>query len=62
MIERLIKDFKAFIEASGKPQYQVAEEIGLSKFHLNRVINGKTRPSVDLVEKIYEYMYGGDKK
>lgn len=62
MIEKLMKDFKAFIETTGKTQYQVAEELGLTKFHFNRVINGKSKPSIDLVDKIYEYMYGGGKE
>lgn len=63
MVKELMEEFKVYIaEKSGKTQLQVAEELGLTKYHLNRVLNGRTNPSVDLVDKIYDYMYGGDKK
>lgn len=39
-------------------QYEMAEELGVSKEHYNKVIKHKTLPSIQLLMKIEEICYG----
>lgn len=39
-------------------QYEMAEELGVSREHYNKVIKHKTLPSIQLLMKIEEICYG----
>lgn len=55
-IKEICNNFIQWINIKGKTQQEIAEILGVSRSHLNKVINGKTNPSVYLLEKIEQLM------
>lgn len=57
-IEKLFTDFEKIRKQKGDTQRELAEKFNITRSHLNKVINLRTDPSVDLIKKIEEYTYG----
>lgn len=57
-IEKLFTDFERIRKQKGDTQRELAEKFNITRSHLNKVINLRTDPSVDLIKKIEEYTYG----
>lgn len=53
-----IKSFNGAIKYVLKAQNitQMAKDIGISKQHIHRIINGQTRPTFDLLIKLFKYL------
>lgn len=43
---------KQYMEASGRTQLELADEVGISQPHLNQIIAGNRRPSPDVAAKL----------
>ena len=41
MLNKTITDFKQYLAATGLKQYEAAEQLGIEKGHLNRILTGK---------------------
>ena len=41
MLNKTIADFKQYLAATGLKQYEAAEQLGIEKGHLNRILTGK---------------------
>lgn len=64
MIAQLLKTFEEWYQREGRTQREMASKLGVSQQHLCRVLHGKGKASVDLIDNIYEIMVneGGIKK
>lgn len=51
MIGQVIKQTRKLHKLSGA---KVAESVGIAESHLNRIENGKIKPTFDLVERILD--------
>jgi len=55
-IKEICDNFINWMRIKGYTQQEVAEILNISRSHLNKVINGKTNPSIYLLEKIEKLM------
>lgn len=55
-IKEICNNFIDWMRTKGYTQQEVAEILNISRSHLNKVINGKTNPSIYLLEKIEKLM------
>ena len=58
MIQEIIDKFKLYMEKMGWTQGKAAEEIQISRTHLNKVLNGREIPSMALLMRMEERMNG----
>lgn len=58
MIQEIIDKFKLYMNKMGWTQGQAAEEIHISRTHLNKVLNGREVPSMALLMRMEERMNG----
>ena len=56
LIEDIIKQYKIFMEQHYKSQGEAAEELGISRSHLNKIINRRDNPSTSLLLRMEEVM------
>ena len=56
-LEKLFSDFYKKLETLNMSQSQAAEELEITRSHLNKVINKRTSPSLKLIQKIEEFCY-----
>lgn len=55
-IKEICDNFINWMRIKGYTQQEVAKILNISRSHLNKVINGKTNPSIYLLEKIEKLM------
>lgn len=55
-VKEICNNFINWIWRKGYTQQEVAKILNISRSHLNKVINGKTNPSIYLLEKIEQLM------
>lgn len=53
-LNQLLLDFERWRDRKNYTQGEVAEELGITRAHLNKVVNKKTLPSLQLLQKIEE--------
>lgn len=58
LIQEIIDRFKEFMDKMGWTQGEAAEEIHISRTHLNKVLNGREVPSMALLMRMEERMNG----
>lgn len=56
MIEQIIKRYREFMERHYASQGEAAEELNISRSHLNKIINRRDNPSVSLMLRMEEVM------
>jgi plasmid maintenance system antidote protein VapI len=47
-----VEDLREAVRASGRPQQELADEIGVNLISLNRFVNGRRGISVETAEKL----------
>ena len=57
-LHKLLIDFERWREDNGITQREIAADIGVTRSHLNKVLNKKTLPSLQLIQKLEEKCYG----
>ena len=57
-LEKLFSDFYKKLETLNMSQSQAAEELEITRSHLNKVINKRTDPSLKLIQKMEKFCYG----
>lgn len=57
ILDKLFLDFKKRIKNLGINQQIAAEQLKITRSHLNKVINKRTSPSLKLIQKIEEFCY-----
>jgi len=57
ILDKLFLDFKKRIRDLGMNQQIAAEQLEITRSHLNKVINKRTLPSLKLIQKIEEFCY-----
>jgi len=56
-LKQLLKDFEQWRNNANYTQKEVAEQLlHITRSHLNKVLNGKTAPSLYLIQKMEEVM------
>lgn len=60
MIQKIIDEFKIYMDRRGLTQGQAAELVNISRTHLNKVLNGRETPSMALLMRIEKAMEGDD--
>ena len=60
-LKKLFRDFIHKYESLGWHQIDAAKELGITRSHLNKVINNRTDPSLSLIEDIENFTYGDRK-
>ena len=58
MIQEIINRFKEYMNKMEWTQGKAAEEIHISRTHLNKVLNGREIPSMALLMRMEEKMNG----
>ena len=58
MIQTIIDKFKEYMADNNLTQGAAAEQIKISRTHLNKVLNGKETPSMALLMRMEEAMNG----
>ena len=56
MIEEIIDKYVRFIKKQYKTQTQAAEDLGISRSHLNKIIHKHDKPSLTLLDKMEKKM------
>ena len=56
-LEKLFSDFYKKLEILNMNQSHAAEEIKITRSHLNKVINKRTDPSLKLIQKMEKFCY-----
>ena len=57
-LDKLFLDFYKKIDKQGISQSVAAEQLGITRSHLNKVINKKTDPSLKLIQSLERFCYG----
>ncbi len=60
-IGSFLSNFELFLIKQKITITSAAEDIGITRSHLSKVIHKKTSPSVELLEKMENFMKQGDK-
>ena len=56
-VQQLLKDFEQWRKNTNYTQKEVAEQLlHITRSHLNKVLNGKTAPSLYLIQRMEEVM------
>ena len=59
-VQQLLKNFEQWRKNTNYTQKEVAEQLlHITRSHLNKVLNGKTAPSLYLIQKMEEVMKNG---
>lgn len=58
MIQEIIDKFKLYMNKRGWTQGKAAEEVHISRTHLNKVLNGREVPSMALLKRMEDTMNG----
>ena len=59
-VQQLLEDFERWRKNTNYTQKEVAEQLlHITRSHLNKVLNGKTAPSLYLIQKMEEVMKNG---
>ena len=58
LIQEIIDRFKEYMNTMGWTQGRAAEEIKISRTHLNKVLNGREIPSMALLKRMEDAMNG----
>lgn len=56
-LNQLFNDFKNKLKATGINQSEAAEQLNVTRSHLNKVINGRTDASLKLIQKLEDFCY-----
>lgn len=56
LIEEIIKQYREFMEQHYISQGEAAEDLHISRSHLNKIINRRDNPSVSLMIRMEEIM------
>ena len=51
-VSKILTDFELWRKSQGLTQQEVAEKLDVTRPHLNKVLNQKTPPSIQLLEKM----------
>jgi len=51
-VSKILTDFELWRKSQGLTQQEVAEKLDVTRPHLNKVLNQKTLPSIQLLEKM----------
>lgn len=57
-LNNLFRDFKKKLENIGMNQGEAAEQLHITRSHLNKVINKRTDPSLKLIQEMERFVYG----
>ena len=57
-LNQLFKDFKEKIKKMEISQQEAAEQLSITRSHLNKVINKRTTPSLKLIQDMENFCYG----
>lgn len=57
-LDNLFRDFKKKLENIGMNQGEAAEQLHITRSHLNKVINKRTDPSLKLIQEMERFVYG----
>ena len=57
-LNTLFRDFKNKLENTGISQGEAAEQLHITRSHLNKVINKRTDPSLKLIQEMERFVYG----
>lgn len=57
-LDNLFRDFKKKLENTGMNQGEAAEQLHITRSHLNKVINKRTDPSLKLIQEMERFVYG----
>ena len=57
-LDNLFRDFKQKLENIGMNQNDAAEQLHITRSHLNKVINKRTDPSLKLIQEMERFVYG----
>mgnify|MGYP002626239606 CR=1 FL=1 len=57
-LDNLFRDFKKKLENIGMNQSEAAEQLHITRSHLNKVINKRTDPSLKLIQEMERFVYG----
>lgn len=55
-VKTICNNFFIWINTHNRTQQEIAEELGVTRSHLNKVLHGKANPSIQLLEKIEQLM------
>lgn len=58
ILDKLFLDFKKKINDLGMNQQEAAEQLNVTRSHLNKVINKRTTPSLKLIQDMEIFCYG----
>ena len=53
---RLVDSIRQAVEASGKTQYRIAKESGVSAGQLSRLVSGERAMTVNTIERLADYL------
>ena len=56
-LDKLLTDFEKWRKDQGYTQKEISEELHITRSHLNKVLNKKTNPSLQLMQKLEEKCY-----
>lgn len=59
LIEKIIEQYKKFMEEHYSSQGEAAEDLHISRSHLNKIINRRDNPSLTLLMRMEEVMENG---
>ncbi len=59
MIEKIIEQYKKFMEEHYSSQGEAAADLHISRSHLNKIINRRDNPSLTLLMRMEEVMENG---
>ena len=59
-IDSFLNEFELFLTKQKITITAAAEEIGITRSHLSKVIHGRTSPSIELLEKMDNFMKQGE--
>lgn len=57
ILNKLFTDFKQKLKNVGMSQQEAADELKITRSHLNKVINKRTAPSLKLIKDIENFCY-----
>jgi len=56
LIQKIINEYIKFVKINYKSQGEAAEDLGISRTHLNKIINKRDNPSLTLLLKMENKM------
>ena len=57
ILNKLFLDFKQKLKNVGMSQQEAADELKITRSHLNKVINKRTTPSLKLIQDMENFCY-----